>query len=144
MKKALFIAVVAAGIVVVFACVTAFAEDNYEKYQKYMHKYYKHLEEAEEERCEGDWDDYHEEMEKARKDWCKAQKYLRRTDPYWGYPDRHHHGKPYHYPHHPTYPYREYRYYGYRSYPSYPYYGGGWGCRKKRDFFLDLDLDIDL
>ena len=49
MKKALFIAMVAALVVVAFACVTAFADSDYEKYQKYMKKYYEHLEEAEEE-----------------------------------------------------------------------------------------------
>lgn len=54
----------------------AFAEDKAcEKYHQHMEKYHKHLREAQEEARDGDWEEYHEEMAKARSDWAKAQVY---------------------------------------------------------------------
>ena len=53
----------------------AMADDCWDKYDKYMGKYYKHLEEAAEEAAEGDWDEYREEMRRAKKDYRTAQKH---------------------------------------------------------------------
>jgi len=46
-----------------------------QKYHEHMAKYHKHIREAQEEARDGDWDDYHEEMEKARRDLAKAESY---------------------------------------------------------------------
>jgi len=54
----------------------AFAEHkSCEKYHKHMEKYHKHVREAEEEARDGDWEDYHEEIEKAQRDLAKAESY---------------------------------------------------------------------
>jgi len=47
--------------------------DSWKDYKKHMDRYYKHLDEAAEEAAEGDWDEYHEEMAKARADYRAAQ-----------------------------------------------------------------------
>jgi len=54
----------------------AFAEhEACEKYHKHMEKYHKHVREAEEEARDRDWDDYHEEIEKAQRNLAKAEAY---------------------------------------------------------------------
>lgn len=80
MKNLLVVALVF-GLTYWFGAQTVFGDD----FEKHIKKYHKHMKEAYEEWCEGDMDDYYEELAKARKEYYKAYRY---GGPCWRYAPR--------------------------------------------------------
>ncbi len=134
MNRALSIAILASGILGILGADWAYADSPHEKYRKYMKKYHEHMEEAHEEAEDGDWDDYHEELGKAQRDYWKAQRYVPRHQCNSGYRGGYHgspHGGQRHIWGYPS-PRRHPGSHGggYYGAPSHSYHGGG--CRSGR------------